>query len=202
MARYGTVVDLRKCQGCRTCTVTCKMANNTPKGINWIQLVKHEVGEYPNVSVEFYPKQCMQCGDPPCVDVCPTGATYQRDDGIVIVDGTKCMGCAYCVIACPYDARQKMTKLQGYDPNVKLTDEEKKKYAKLVVGTNTKCNFCVDLVERGEVPVCIRTCPTFARYFGDLDDPNSEVSKLIAQRHGYQLMPELGTDPSVYYLPV
>jgi Fe-S-cluster-containing dehydrogenase component len=202
MARYGTVVDLRKCQGCRTCTVTCKMSNNTPKSIHWIELVKHEVGVYPNVGIEFYPKQCMQCGHPPCVDVCPTGATYKRDDGIVIVDGSKCMGCAYCVIACPYDAREKMNTITGYDPNAKLTDEEKAKYAKLVKGTNTKCNFCVDRVAQGQLPVCIETCPTFARYFGDLDDPNSEVSKLIAARHGYQLMPELGTDPSVYYLPV
>lgn len=202
MARYVTVVDLRKCQGCRTCTVTCKMANHTPLGVNWIKLVKHETGSYPNVGIEFYPKQCMHCANPPCVDVCPTGSTYKRDDGIVVVENEECMGCGYCVVACPYDARTKMDTIRGYDPKVKLTAEEKQTFAKLVQGTNSKCNFCVDRVAAGGKPVCVDTCPTFARYFGDLDDPNSEVAKLIAQRHGYQIMPELGTDPSVYYLPV
>ena len=104
------------------------MANHTPKDVFWMKLVKREVGEYPNVNVEFFPKQCMHCGNPPCVDVCPTGASYKRDDGIVIVDGSKCMGCAYCIMACPYDARTKMHEIRGYDPNVKLTEEEKASY--------------------------------------------------------------------------
>ena len=133
------------------------------------------------------------------MDVCPTGASYKRADGIVAVDYDKCMGCRYCETACPYGARTFIDAIRGYFAQG-LTPYEQVMYAKHQVGVEEKCNFCMDLVARGEEPACVKTCIGHARHFGDLDNPNSEVAQLIAQRRGYQLLPELGTNPSVYYL--
>jgi molybdopterin-containing oxidoreductase family iron-sulfur binding subunit len=134
------------------------------------------------------------------VDVCPTGASFKRADGIVVVDYDKCMGCGYCRVACPYDARSFIEKIEPYYPEFGFTPYEELMYQKHQTGVAEKCNFCAERVARGEEPACVGTCIAYARHFGDLDDPNSEVSKLIAERHGYQLLPELGTEPSVYYL--
>ena len=148
--------------------------------------MKFEVGEYPNVETVHFPKSCLHCEDPPCVPVCPTGASYKRkEDGIVLVDYDKCIGCKYCSWACPYGARE---------------IDEKQKVMK-------KCTLCVDRIydtslrEDRRKPACVLACPTSARLFGDVHDPMSAVSVAINERGGYQLMPEWGTRPSNHYLP-
>ncbi|WP_324716123.1 4Fe-4S dicluster domain-containing protein [Carboxydochorda subterranea] len=199
--RYGMVIDLARCIGCQSCTAFCKVKNGTPPGVFLSKVLVHEVGRYPNTQVVYQPMLCMHCEQAPCVQVCPTGASYKRPDGIVAVDADRCMGCRYCVAACPYGARSFVESLQPYYPGFEPTPYEKVAHANHQAGVVEKCNFCMDRIERGEEPACVQTCPAKARTFGDLDDPNSEVSKLIARRHGYQLLAELGTNPSVYYLP-
>jgi molybdopterin-containing oxidoreductase family iron-sulfur binding subunit len=143
----------------------------------------------------------MHCADPACVGVCPTGASIKRADGIVLVDQEKCVGCRACMIACPYDARSFLKKYGGYYRDKGLTAYEISHQAGKVEGTISKCNLCLDRVEAGDVPACVQACPSRARFFGDLHDPQSQVVQLITARGGYQLHPEIGTDPSVYYLP-
>ncbi len=201
MARYGMVIDLRRCYGCVACATACKAQNGTPSGMWWTKVLPSESGKYPHTRRAYLPVLCMHCENPPCVDVCPTGASFKRDDGIVVVDYDKCMGCGYCRVACPYDARTFAEKIEGYYPGRGLTPYEEMMYQKHQAGVAEKCDFCALRVARGEKPACVETCVPGARVFGDLDDPNSEVSKLIGERHGYQLLPELGTEPSVYYLP-
>ena len=200
MARYGMVIDLSRCIGCHACGIACKAENGTPPGVWWGKVLTSEVGKYPSARIVYTPLLCMHCKNAPCVEVCPTGATYKRADGIVAVDYDKCMGCRYCEIACPYGARAFVEEIEPYYPEFGFTPYEEMMYQKHQKGVVEKCNFCMDRVAEGKEPACVATCVGYARHFGDLDDPNSEVSKLIAQRHGYQLLPELGTDPSVYYL--
>ena len=199
MARYGMVIDLKRCIGCHACVLACKAENSTGPGIFWSKVADEEEGQYPSVRRYFLPKLCMHCQEAPCVEVCPTGASHQRDDGIVLVDPEKCVGCGYCIVACPYGARYLNEGQTGYFKEG-LTPNEVLGYAKHKLGVVEKCTFCVDRVEQGQEPACVKVCLTKARYFGNLDDPASEVSKLITFKHGSQLLKELGTDPSVYYL--
>jgi molybdopterin-containing oxidoreductase family iron-sulfur binding subunit len=143
---------------------------------------------------------CMHCKNPECVKVCPTGASYQREDGIVAVDKNKCVGCRYCIVACPYNARTMVTKIQPYHAGKEFTPYERVALSRHQLGVVGKCDFCASRVEERKEPSCVQTCPGRARIFGDLDDPESEVSKLIARRSPRQLLPEMGTDPSVYYI--
>lgn len=178
-AHYAMVIDTRKCVGCHACSVACKAEFEVPLGVHrsWVEYV--EKGEYPNVSRSFLPRLCNQCSEPGCVSVCPTGATYKRkEDGIVVVDHDICIGCKYCMQACPYDVR-------FINPNT---------------GTADKCDFCLHRVEQGLVPSCVNTCQGKARVFGDLNDPESEVSKLIATNPVTVLRPEMGTKPNVFYI--
>ena len=200
MARYGMVIDLSRCIGCYACVIACKAENGTPPEVWWSKVLTSEVGKYPSARIVYTPLLCMHCQNAPCVDVCPTGATYKRANGIVAVDYNKCMGCRYCEIACPYGARTLLEEIKPYYPEFGFTPYEEMMYKKHQKGVVEKCNFCMERVDQGKEPACVQTCAANARVFGDLDDPNSEVSKLIAQRHGYQLLPELGTEPSVYYL--
>ena len=199
--RYGMVLDVSRCVGCNACSVACKQENATPPGVLYSRVLAIESGEYPNTRLSFRPILCMHCEEPACAAVCPTGATHKLENGIVVVDADKCIGCRYCMAACPYNARYfNFQESPGYFPGMQLTAYEQVKGGSHPVGVVEKCNFCLDRVEAGDVPACVATCPAGARFFGDLDDPNSEVSRLLAAHKGEQLFPELGTNPSVYYI--
>ncbi len=207
MVRWGVAVDLKSCVGCQTCTMACKLDNVTPPEVQWRSVRDVEVGTYPSVRRFFLPVQCMHCANPPCMEVCPTKATRRRSDGIVYIDYEKCMGCGFCLLACPYDARSLVREQTGYFETGGQSPESPRPF-----GAATKCDFCLDRIDLGmkdghkpgttpEVtPVCVNSCPAKALYFGDLDDPESELSKIIKARDSTRLHLEMGTDPSVYYL--
>jgi len=199
--RYGMVIDLKRCIGCYGCQIFCKAENATPPGILWSRVLFYESGHYPNVKKMRIPLLCMHCKEPACVDVCPTGASTKRPDGIVTVDSTKCLGCKSCVIACPYGARSFYSEEKEYFPGQRLTPYERVGYQRHHTGVVEKCDFCLSRIQQGLEPACVVSCMAKARYFGDLDDPHSQVSQLIRNYNGFQMYPELGTDPSVYYLP-
>ena len=198
--RYGMVIDLKRCIGCYGCAVACKAENVTPPGVLWCRVIKQESGVYPLVRRISLPLQCMHCANPPCLEVCPTGATFKRADGVVDINRGMCVGCRACMMACPYQARFFQEDRSTYFGNG-ATPNEARGYQRHEPGTVSKCNFCLPRVEQGLEPACVANCMARARTFGDLDDPNSEVSRVIRDRGGAQLYPELGTDPSIYYLP-
>lgn len=178
MPRYAMAIDLSLCVGCAACAVACKMENEVPPGVFNLWIREREVGTYPDLVVEFRPEQCLHCENPPCVPVCPTGASYQTQDGLVLVDPKRCIACGACIAACPYDARYLHP--QGYV---------------------SKCTFCAHRIEEGRLPACVETCPTFCRTFGDLDDPESPVSQALREAGRVDVLrPELGTKPKLFYL--
>jgi len=199
--QLALVIDLNVCVGCHACVTSCKQWNTSgeagflsddnpygadPTGTFFNRVQTFEVGEFPDTETVHFPKSCLHCEDPPCVPVCPTGASYKRaEDGIVLVDYDKCIGCKYCSWACPYGARE--------------VDEHQK--------VMKKCTLCVDriydkkLPEAERKPACVLACPTSARLFGDIHDPQSEASRAIREQGGYALMPEWGTQPANHYLP-
>lgn len=200
MPRLGMVIDLVRCVGCDACTVACQTENGTPQGIHYAPVFRRELGKYPQAKVVFVPTLCMHCENPACLKACPTGAISKRKkDGIVLVDQDKCCGTKACMAACPYGALHFYDHQSGMYGDT-LTPPEEYWLQKFQVGTVQKCTFCAHRVDRGEKPACVVTCPTNCRIFGDLDDPQSEVSTLIRERSGAQARPEAGTNPSVYYL--
>jgi Fe-S-cluster-containing dehydrogenase component len=206
MPRYGMVIDLKRCYGCFACNMACKVKNHTPPGVFWSRVLKGETGTYPNTVRQALPVLCMQCDEPSCLEVCPTGATVKRPDGVVIVEKDKCMGCKYCFMACPYGARYSVEKWESYFPEgIPLSPYElftKRAWEeKSGVGVATKCDFCLDRLAEGKEPSCVLACSANARTFGDLDDLESEASILIRRHRGTVLNPELGNKPKVYYLP-
>lgn len=203
MPRWGMVFDLKRCIGCNACSIACKQENTLPDGVFFTKTLSHEFGEFPNVGRVYLPTICNHCADAPCERVCPTGATYTRDDGIVMVDADKCIGCGSCAVACPYDQRTKVEAEvleRGLFDGRGLTPFEQQGYSRFVPGTMIKCDFCHERVDGGLDPACVATCPTDARIFGDLDDPNSKPSTLIRKRGGRPPLPEKNTRPSVYYI--
>ena len=206
MARYGMVIDLKRCYGCYSCVMACKVKNHTPPGVFWARVLKGEAGTYPNVVRQALPILCMHCEDPGCVRVCPTGATYLDDDGVCVIDTDICVGCKYCFMGCPYGARYAVEDWGSYFPEglprTPLEEFQAKAFEeKSGFGVPTKCDFCADRRALGKQPSCVDACPAEARIFGDLDDPNSEISFLVKTRRGFVLKPEMGTRPKVYYLP-
>ena len=177
-AKWAMVIDVSKCVSCHACTASCRIENEVRTEENRCWVTDEEVGKYPNVHVLKIPHLCNHCETTPCVDVCPVGATGKTEEGIVFIDKEKCIGCFACDLACPYGAR--------------IKNEEDKKA--------DKCDFCAHRLENGLLPVCISTCTTQARYFGDLNDPESIVSKLIKENKFQKLLPEENLEPNVYYL--
>lgn len=214
--RWGMVVNLAKCTRCHACVAACRVEHFLPIGMSWPRLIAWETDADNQVEVSTIPVRCNHCKEAPCVDVCPAEATKKREDGIVYVDNNKCVGCRYCIVACPYQNRTFLSKNKdtGYFPQKEQTRFEKagKKIYPHTPGTTEKCNFCMERIDAGMAkgfkpgvdreasPACVNTCQARALTFGDLDDPESEVSKLIKEKGGFQLHPELGTDPSVYYI--
>ncbi len=203
MARYGMVFDMKRCIGCNACVVACKQENSLPDGVFFTKTLSEEYGVYPSVNRVYIPTLCNHCDDAPCEKVCPSGATYTRDDGIVMVDSDKCIGCGSCAVACPYDQRTELKAdlfKNGLFQEGELTPFEEQGYGRYTPGMVTKCDFCSGRVDAGLDPACVVTCPTDARIFGDLDDPKSKPSKLIRERGGRQPLPEKNTRPKVYYI--
>ena len=207
--KWGMVIDLRKCVGCDTCTVSCKAENKTPPGMSYNVVLEQVLGDYPNISVVNLPRPCMQCDKPPCAQVCPTRATYKMENGIVAIDNDRCIGCRYCMVACPYGARsydfgnsyeQEMMGANDVTSPEYGMDRGERKKGKIPEGTVRKCSFCYHRLQRGEEPACVETCIGDARFFGDFNDPNSTVSKLAASPRAFRLKEELGTQPRVVYL--
>ncbi len=206
--RYGMVIDLKKCIGCYGCQVFCKTENATPPGVLWSRVLFYELGRYPKVKRMPLPVLCMHCETAACVDVCITGASIKGKNGIVTVNSEKCAGCLNCVVACPYGARFLSAGGSEYFPGQGLTPYERAGYQKHRKGTVEKCDFCMSRVEKGLEPACVKNCMAKARIFGDLDDPKSEVFRLITGRafHAYPvaapgataMKPEMAC--SVYYL--
>ncbi len=219
--RFGMVIDQRKCVGCKACTVSCNAENNLPPGVVYRPVVEEEVGSFPNVSSRFTPRPCMHCEHPPCVPVCPVSATYTRPDGIVAIDYEVCIGCRYCIAACPYNARTAdfgeyygtekgaSEACQGEEalayetrPSFEYGREWRRELGSRASpkGNARKCHFCLHKVENGMLPACVTTCIGGATYFGDLNDPESLVHELAGRSNAVRLKEELGTEPKVYYL--
>ena len=203
---YGMVIDTKRCVGCNACTVACKMANNVPQDIFWTraltdggEMMDTPAGEFPDVSLRYITVSCQHCENPACAKVCPVGATYKDPEtGVVRQDYDKCIGCRMCMAACPYTGVRSFNwEEPRYPMDFALGDADAPKHQKHVV---EKCIFCYQRLARGETPACMDLCPARARHFGDLDDPDSEVSKLLKERSYEQLLPSEGTKPSVYYL--
>lgn len=204
MTRYGMAIDLNRCFGCQACAAACKVANNMPKHVAFNRVLTEggdspdtAAGEFPNCTMSWLPMQCQHCDEPACLAVCPTGATQKREDGIVWVDSEQCIGCESCIHACPYEDVRTLIETPEYYLDVVVGEFDAPAHKE---GTVEKCTFCYNLIDRGEVPACMQLCPGRARYWGDLDDPESEVSKAIEGRDVMLLNEEAGTAPQVYYL--
>ena len=179
MARYGMLINTKKCIGCYACRTACQRHNDLLPDESFIRFEEREVGKYPNVTVEHIPQQCMHCEDAPCASVCPTGAAHMGSDGIVEVDHGRCIGCLYCMAACPYQVRTRNSKTGEVD----------------------KCRFCtLSSYENGtKMCSCVDACLTGARIFGDLDDSDSEISKEIARTGAAPIAGDL-TRAKIYYV--
>ena len=208
--RYGMTVDVNRCVGCQTCTIACKHANDTTPDVQWRSVLDVEQGEYPDVQRFFLVVGCQHCAEPPCVPVCPTGATAQRADGLVTMDNDLCIGCSYCAVACPYQARTIVHDDEHYF-STKTRQEAHTAHPERI-GTMQKCTFCIDRIDEAEAagltpgedlavtPACAASCIAEAIKFGDFNNPASTVSKLAAKRDTFQINDFLGTDPQIKYL--
>jgi Fe-S-cluster-containing dehydrogenase component len=177
MARFGMVIDTRKCVGCTDCVIACQTENDVPIGYARDWIATEANGTFPTISLQIRSERCNHCDNPPCVACCPTGASHVETGGIVKVNANRCMGCKACVSACPYGAR--FVNPAGYAD---------------------KCTFCDHRLKEGKDPACVSVCPTTCMTFGDLEDPKSTVSQLLNSRKHRALLPEAGTGPRVFYL--
>ena len=205
MTKLAIGIDLHRCIGCNTCALACKMQNNVPDGMLWNRVLTEGCerfdsaeGTYPNLSRTYLPLACQHCENPACERVCPTGATYKDDKGRVEIDYDKCIGCRMCMAACPYTGVRSFNwEEPKYFLDFPTGDPNVPAHQKHAV---EKCTMCWHRLAQGLEPQCVVSCNTHARFWGDFNDPNSEVSQLIASRPYKRLLPEMGTEPNVYYL--
>ena len=205
MTKLGMVIDRDRCIGCHTCSNACKMQNSVPMGMLWSRvltdgcdIIDGAQGTYPDLSRSYTPVACQHCENPACLRVCPTGATYKDDKGRVEIDYDKCIGCRMCMSACPYTGVRSFNwEEPQYAIGQPMGSLDIPQHQKQVV---EKCTMCWHRLAQGEKPACIDPCPARIRFWGDFDDPSSEVSQLIREREYQHLLPEQGTKPSVYYL--
>ncbi|MBT3235697.1 MAG: 4Fe-4S dicluster domain-containing protein [Bdellovibrionales bacterium] len=223
--KYGMVIDLRKCVGCGGCDLACKTENNTADGISWGSHYTETTGVFPEVQYEHIPTLCNHCEDPPCVRVCPTQSMYVDEDGFVLHSAESCIGCQSCVLADPYgvihyNSRKPTAKWESTKELVagctssgreiqRLTKQElphvnpdrgKTYQAVRDKGIVEKCTFCDHKTKQGQQPHCVTSCPAGARVFGDLNDSNSEASRLLQKYKSRVLKPHKGTRPKVHYI--
>ena len=203
MTKLAIGINLHRCIGCNTCAVACKMQNNVSDGMLWNRVLTEGCerfdsaeGTYPNLSRTYLPLACQHCENPACERVCPTGATYKDDKGRVEIDYDKCIGCRMCMAACPYNARNFNWQTPVRVTGANYGDAEVPVRPK---GVAEKCTLCKERTDRGEEPMCVVCCPAHARIFGDLDDPDSEISQTILNRKAWTLLEGQGTRPSVHY---
>ncbi len=204
--KFVMVIDLAKCEDARKCQQSCQKHHFLPEEDRWLKVFKMQTS--PETAPFWMPKPCLHCDNPPCVKVCPVDATFKRSDGIVLIDNERCIGCRFCMAACPYSTRvfnwaePKVSPEEAdlcYSPE---TSVPRKK------GTVEKCDFCPDMLKQGKLPHCVTACPNGVYYFGDINedtvtngDETVRFSQLMRDRSGYRYLEELGTQPSVYYLP-
>ncbi len=223
MPRWGMVIDLNTCTGCGECAAACKIENNVAivgpeesdmgRTMLWMDMLTEYEGEYPDVKIRYIPRPCLHCDDPPCTRVCPVRATYLNDEGIVAQIFPQCIGCRYCMAACPYTVKS----FNWYRPEWPDTMESalNPDVSARPAGVVEKCTFCIhrlqkakeqaaaenrDLRDGDYIPACAEACPTKAITFGDFEDPKTEVSRLRRTARAFRLLEELGTEPKVYYL--
>ena len=211
MTRYVMVADLRRCVGCQTCTAACKEGNGTPPGVQWRRVLDLETGTYPNVNRVFVPVGCQHCANPPCMEVCPSTATGQRADGIVTIDYDLCIGCGYCAMACPYDARS-MVDHAEYAFGDQPTAVEATRIGRERIGVATKCTFCAGRIDAGTArglvpgqdpeatPLCVNSCISGALRFGDIEDKDGPIATLLAENQWFRMHESEGTEPGFYYI--
>ena len=199
-------IDTKRCTGCNMCSMACRVDHNLPTEVLYSRAVteggdhfRQAGGSFPDkVTMKFYTLSCQHCDTPACVDICPTGASVKREDGLVIVDTESCIGCESCIAACPYEGVRTLVPSEPtYPLDFKLGDAAVGEH---VPNTVEKCTLCAERLDRGERPLCVEVCPAYARFFGDLDDESSEISQVLASREHDQLLTEAGTGPNLYYL--
>ncbi|MBI2165337.1 MAG: 4Fe-4S dicluster domain-containing protein [Chloroflexi bacterium] len=225
MAKWGMVIDLDRCTACQACSVACKVENNVPFGTRkewaydrapvWQRVLGVVESQSGKMKAHFYPRPCMHCENPPCVQVCPVQATYKDEEGIVQQDYQRCIGCRYCMAACPYGVRVFNWSRPSFEETHASYINPATQTRPRPVGVVEKCTFCIQRIQQakarakaegrplqdGDVQTaCQQTCPASAISFGDLDDPASRVSQLAQSRRAFRLLEELGTEPKVYYL--
>ena len=212
MTRWAMIADLRRCVGCQTCTAACKHSNATSPGVQWRSVLDVELGAFPDVSRVFVPVGCMHCDDPPCVPVCPSTATRKREDGLVTMDYDLCIGCASCALACPYQARFKVDDPGfAYGGKTRMRNEAQRADPARS-GVAQKCTFCIERIDDGlaqglvpgvdpaATPACVNSCIADALHFGDLDNPDSNVARMIRDNKTFGMHEELGTGPNIHYI--